>query len=143
MFYFLEDEDLLDPLNENHIAALHYTYMNDINEKLHIWQRAWANHQMRSTKTSPLRLWIAGQQQNPIGINIPIPNLNEYGVDGDIAITNDDEQESRPIFPPPALHLSEACINELNQVPPEPANYKIDKYIQNCQIINRYYGYQQ
>ena len=56
LFYFLEDENLLDPLNINRIAALHYTYLHEINNKLQIWQRAWANHRMRTTKASPLRL---------------------------------------------------------------------------------------
>ena len=38
-------------------------------------QRAWANHRMRTTKTNPLRLWIAGQAQNPVDLDIPLYNL--------------------------------------------------------------------
>ena len=34
LFYFLEDENLLDPLNINHIAAVHYTYLHEIDNKL-------------------------------------------------------------------------------------------------------------
>jgi hypothetical protein len=31
LFYFLEDQLVLDPLNDKHIAALHHTYMDEIN----------------------------------------------------------------------------------------------------------------
>ena len=34
LFYFMEDEGILDPLNEIHLAALHYIYLPLINEKL-------------------------------------------------------------------------------------------------------------
>ena len=78
LFHFLEDENLLDPLNISHIAALlRYTYLDKINNKLQIWQRAWANDRMRTTKTSPLRQWIAGQAQNPVGLDIPLHDLNQ------------------------------------------------------------------
>jgi hypothetical protein len=34
MFYFMEDSEILDPMNDIHIAALHYVYLPKINEKL-------------------------------------------------------------------------------------------------------------
>ena len=34
LFYFLEVEGLLDPLNEVHLAALHYVYLPVINDEL-------------------------------------------------------------------------------------------------------------
>ena len=39
LFNFME-EGLLDPLNDIHLAALHYVYLSLINEKLKVWNRA-------------------------------------------------------------------------------------------------------
>ena len=77
---------------------MHHTYLHEINNKLQIWQRAWANHRMRTTKTSPLRLWIAGQAQNPVDLDIPLYDLIQYGVEGDIDDETDKNEEGRPIF---------------------------------------------
>ena len=49
LFYFMEEEDILDPLNESHLAALHYVFLPLVNEKLNLWKTAWAHHQMRTT----------------------------------------------------------------------------------------------
>ena len=41
LFYFMEEQGgLLDPLNEVHLACLHYVYLPKINEKLKIWNKA-------------------------------------------------------------------------------------------------------
>ena len=34
LFYFMEDQGLLDPFNNLHIAVLHYVYLQKVNEKL-------------------------------------------------------------------------------------------------------------
>ena len=46
LFYFLEDQNFLDPINDKHIAALHHVFMNEINNKLKLWQRAWSYHRI-------------------------------------------------------------------------------------------------
>ena len=38
LFYFMEDEGILDPLNDFHVAALHYVFLSKINEKLQLWR---------------------------------------------------------------------------------------------------------
>ena len=67
LFYFIEDQGILDPLNNIHIAALHHVYLPRINEKLELWRNTWARHRVRTIRSSPLRLWVAGQLQNPVG----------------------------------------------------------------------------
>ena len=135
LFYFLEN--LLDPLNINHIAALHHTYLLEINNKLRIWQRAWANHRMRTIETSPLRLWIAGQAQDPVGLDIPLHDLSQYGVEGDIDDETDEHEEGRPIFFPPVVELNERCLTELNALAPNPSNYWFDQYMTNQKVSIR------
>ena len=69
LFYFMEEEDILDPLNESHLAALHYVFLPLVNEKLNLWKTAWAHHRMRTTRSTPAQLWITGQMNNPVGLD--------------------------------------------------------------------------
>ena len=60
LFSFMEENGILDPFNEVNIAALYFTFIPLINEKLDAWRHAWSKHRIRTIKTSPLRLWVAG-----------------------------------------------------------------------------------
>ena len=79
LFYFMEDKGILDPFNDRHITALHYVFLPKINEKLELWRNAWCRHRLRAMKSSPLGVWVAGQLQNPVGIE---DDLEHYGVEG-------------------------------------------------------------
>ena len=78
----MEDKGILDPFNDLHIAALHHVYLPKINEKLELWRNAWSRHRVRTMKSSPLRVWVAVQLQNPVGIESDIANVEHYGVEG-------------------------------------------------------------
>ena len=56
LFQFMEENGILDPFKEVDIAALHFTFIPLINEKLDAWWQAWSKHRIRTIKTSPLRL---------------------------------------------------------------------------------------
>lgn len=140
LFYFMEDKQILDPLNEHHIAALHHVYLQRINEKLELWRQAWSHHRMRTTRSSPLRLWIAGQLQNPTGIELTEADIAGYGVDG---IVRDDEHhgDGRPIFGPPSYQMTAACLTELiTEVSDQwvSNNYGIEVYQKATNIIERH-----
>ena len=51
---------------------------------------------MRTTRTSPLRLWYSGQLQNPIGFDIHPESLELYGVEGNVE--DDYIEDERPTF---------------------------------------------
>jgi hypothetical protein len=53
----MEDNGILDHLNDRHLAALHYTFIGKINEKLNFWKEAWAHHRIRTA------LWVSGQYE--------------------------------------------------------------------------------
>ena len=94
LFSFMEENGILDPFNEVNIAALYFTFIPLINEKLDAWQHAWPKHRIRKIKTSPLRLWVAGQ------INCSLDDMSEgqlrnTGVEG---ILTDKEVGERPII---------------------------------------------
>ena len=64
----MEALGILNPLNMEHLAALHYVYMDEINRRLNLWTTAWSGHKIGTVKYSPFILWTSGQLQNPVGI---------------------------------------------------------------------------
>ena len=93
LFYFMEDEGILD------LADLHYVYLKLINKRLNVWREAWSKHRMRTTKTSSLRMWISGQLQNLIGVDISPEFLELYGVEGNVE--DDYIEDEKPTFVSP------------------------------------------
>lgn len=81
-FFMEEEEEILDPLNEIHLLALHYIYFPKINEKLKLWSNAWATHKLQTVKASPWCLWTAGNFNNPVGDDVSdsVDNLLEHGL---------------------------------------------------------------
>ena len=109
LFYYLEDEGYLDPLDEHHLACLHYVI---INKRLKLWRHAWANHRMRTTKTTPWKLWLSRQINSPIGNNLPNQNLEFYGVEGIISNISEVAENTR-LFAEPLL-LPQYIIDIIN-----------------------------
>ena len=135
----MEEKGILDPLDEFHIAALHYVYMARINEKLSIWRHAWANHRMRTVKMSPLKLWVSGQMQSPVGVELEDADLEYYGVEGIIedATVPANNDGGRPIFAAPYL-MRDELLDHLNFSVPEnlfSENHGITMYVRVVQEI--------
>lgn len=64
LFYFMEEQGLLDPLNEMHIFALHYTFIPRINHGLLLFQNGWNHHSIRTANhLSPYQLFVQGLLQ--------------------------------------------------------------------------------
>ena len=141
LFYSMEDEGLLDPLNEIHLAALHYIYLPLINEKLKVWSRAWSRHRMRTTRSSPICMWVSGQLQNPLGIELVGSAIDNYGVEGIIDTDSDNEAEGRPILSSLSLLLSDQCKRVLtSHLPSTPLteNYGVEHYLKSVEIIKNH-----
>ena len=135
LFYFMEECGVLDPLNERHITALHFVHLSKINEKIVVWKNAWANHRMRTTKTSPLRLWVAGQMQNPTGIELSDDELEFYGTEGNV---EGSENNTRPIFSVPnifsvdMIQNMEAAVSQLEF----NENFGINMYLEVLKVMD-------
>lgn len=141
LFYFMEDEGFLDPLNEIHLAALHYVYLPVINEKLKVWSCAWSHHRMHTTKSSPIRMWVSGQLQNPLGIELVGSAIDNYGVEGIIDNASEDEFERRPILKSLSSTLTEECVRRLaGEVPSTwlSDNYGVEYHMKAVDIIRHY-----
>lgn len=64
LFYYLEECNLLDPLNDRHIYALHYVYMPRVNKALNSFKEAWNNHGLRTEcNLSPCQRFVGGSLQ--------------------------------------------------------------------------------
>ena len=138
LFHFMEDNGILDIFNKWHIFALHHIYLPQINSMFESWNHAWSRHRMRTAKSSPLRLWIARQYQNPVGINESTAVSEEYGVEG--IIHEDASCDDRPIFDAPAVDVSEQCMDELKSRITEDAvliNHGVHAFLTAVSIIKR------
>ena len=142
LFYFMEDKGILDPLNELHLVALHHVFQDQIQRKLDIWSRAWSNHRIRTSRSSPIRMWVAGQLQNPVGVELTHEATNYYGVEGFIDDGGGDGS-GRPVFEALSFHLSDNCRLRLNHEIPvgwTSTNFGIDFYMKAVQIIQQSSG---
>ena len=139
LFYFMEENNILDPLNDCHLTALHHVFLSVINEKLEVWRKAWARHRMRTTRSTPMQLWLTGQNNNAVGLDsIPTSSWDTYGVEGLLDINEDQPEGGRPMFPPLVLTLNETCQAELNSQEWTKSNHGIDDYIKALNTIQRY-----
>ena len=139
LFYFMEDKGILDPLNDLHLSALHYVYLPQINSKLEWWRQAWSTHQLRTVNSSPIRLWVSGQINNPIDIS-PHEVDAYYGTDGYIS-GDERDGNKRPIFEMQSLHLSQNCLDQLSESITEDdvkENSGINSYLRATDIIKPY-----
>ena len=61
LFYYMESIEILNPLDEKHLFALHLVYMARINNALDIFSDRWNSHAISNTKgKTPSQLYIAG-----------------------------------------------------------------------------------
>lgn len=88
-----------------------------------------------------MQLWISGQLQNPIGLELTENETNAYGIEGFINEDAGEAGDDRPIFQAPHVEISYECLAALNQSIGEDwlsDNYGIDKFDQAVYIINRF-----
>ncbi len=75
LFYYMEDQQILDIDNENHLFCLSYVFWARINSSLDRFTRAWNHHPLSSEGSlSPNQLWTSGlinSDQDPLSIEVP------------------------------------------------------------------------
>ena len=103
-FHELEESNLLDPLDERHLLALHHTFIPRINASLNEFRKQW-NHHGLSTEhgLSPIQLYTSGILENANSDNKAInsiftsePELFGIDPDGPIPISDEDYQVTVP-----------------------------------------------
>jgi hypothetical protein len=62
----MEDEDILDPANEQHLAALHYVYLPIINRHLMLFMEGHNRGPISTEQNqSPEQIWFRGMLSSP------------------------------------------------------------------------------
>jgi hypothetical protein len=138
LFYFMEDEGILNPLDSTHIYALHHVFYDKINEKLTIWKNAWASHRMRTIRTSPRQLFVSGYMNDPLTI-ATCSSENIEDPEAVLQIAELENENPRPTFET-TFDVSENCQRELNLHCPKDwtsSNFGIDIYLKALEIIQR------
>lgn len=141
LFYHLENQLSLDPLNELHLFALHYVYLPRINRSLEMFQEAWNHHGLRTVhNSSPSQLYTAGilrlQQSNMHALDFFENIDNMYGIDEDFPWSPDAEgtvnvAETRVNVTPETSALLQAQINPLA----ESDNFGIELYESTVRLL--------
>ena len=63
LFRHMEQLELLDPVDDQHLFCLHYVFIPRINRHLQEWKQGWLLHPMTSEgNQSPYQLWTTGMQ---------------------------------------------------------------------------------
>ena len=96
LFYFLEQHNLLDPVNERHLYALHYIFLPRINRSLKGFLMSWNHHRIRTAHhKSPHQLFVAGllllRHSNLTALDFFDSVDDSYGVDHDGPEAHDEE----------------------------------------------------
>lgn len=141
LFYFLENQLLLDPLNELHLFALHYVYVPRINRSIEMFQEAWNHHSLRTERnSSPHQLYTAGilrlQQANLQARDFFDDVDGDYGIEENFAVSQNagtgvNVPESRLHVGVEAHELLQSQINPLT----ESENFGIELYESAVQLL--------
>ena len=71
LFYYMENEGILNIENEVHMFCLHYVFLPRINHSLSLFIDAWNHHGLSSMHNfSPIQLWISGLVQSRDGLQL-------------------------------------------------------------------------
>lgn len=143
LFYFLEQHDLLDPLNELHIFALHYIFVPRINRALEAFQEGWNHHGMRTVShLSPYQQFVRGKLELHSSGLVALDLFQN--VDSNYGVSIEDPVPSiadEPTVVVPQVRFS-LRGNELNQIVAmysplqESDNYGIDLYISVVELLS-------
>lgn len=143
IFYYLENCDLLDPLNPLHIYAIHFVFLPRINRALHFFKESWNNHRLRSEHgQTPNQLFVAGalrlRHAGLVALDFFEQVPNSYGIYKDLPLVEDEEGV---LVPPTDFSLTDEQLDELQRrVNPlsESENMGIDLYILTVDTIQSF-----
>ena len=94
LFYFLEEQGILDPLNEYHLFALHFIYLPRINRSMEEFRSGWNHHSICTEhNATPLQLFSAGalrlQNSGAVAVDFFDHVLENYGLEEEGIAGND------------------------------------------------------
>lgn len=116
MFYSMEDEGILDPIDEVDLFVLHLVFIPRINRQLESFKAAYCRHKLRTEHNrTPLQLWTRGilatedltALAGVYGLDeVDEEESSEYGIDWTGPAGFADEAEERVVVPETPNYLS-------------------------------------
>lgn len=148
LFYFLEENFLLDPVNEVHLYALHFVFLPRVNRSLEEFVLQWNNHPVRTEHSlSPLQIWMQGiyrhahSSQPAVQVLLdPMNDPESYGVSDDdpepeLQTNNHVEvPRSSIVLTDQDKTLLRLAIDPLA----DDGNYGIDLFLQAVQMVTHF-----
>ena len=143
LFHYLEEENALDHLNEQHLFALHYIYIPRINNALSQFTHGWNNHHIRTCHSqSPLQIYTKGMmllEKDGIPALDYYNSIDEevYGVEelhDHVAVNNANNTVD---VSPLNVEVNEQELRQLVNPLQESDNYCIDLYKQTIEYLQR------
>ena len=140
LFYYLEYNDLLNPIDDIHLFALQYVYVPRINHALNQFKNGWNSHSIRTEHGhSPIQLFTAGmlllQRSGHTAMDFFDQVDNHYGEDD---AEYEVEENANVVIPPVRSPLSEEDFERLwNQINPLrfSNNHGIDIYTEVVHFV--------
>ena len=127
IFYYLEDQMFLDPLNEVHLYCIQIAFLCRVNAALQELKLDWNEHPMRTTgNLSPNQMFYLGLSSyldaNPDEIENVFTDWDEYGVDFNGPHAPNEDDGDGVVVPEIDLQLSVEQENHLLALRPNDTN---------------------
>lgn len=143
LFYYLEYNHLLDPINEQHLFALHYVFFPRINKAIEDFKNAWNHHGVRTEKgMTPNQLFTSGmlrlKHSGLTAMDFFDTVDGNYGVEEEGLVPEAEEEEGVEI-PRSAIELTEQQMHDLQQVvdpTSDSEDYGITMYTDTIRFLN-------
>ena len=143
LFYYLEDNHILDTENEVHVGVLQYVFQPRINSAVTHFKDAWNNHALTSANSlTPLQLWATGMLQNVGSNHQPVREVfSTISSDAGATVSESDTEseycDNRASNEDPSLGLNSDQLSELRTHidPMQPSRiWGIDLYASALEI---------
>lgn len=149
IFYYLEDQNLLDPDNDLHIFCLQSVYIPRINKSLFEFREQYNHHPLRTANNrSPYQLFVEGMIANRHssyrGVNNFLSasaiDINTYGVEEDGPTPSPVEDNGVVVNSPQFQLTTEEDDEFLRVISTSSDDFGISQYVQGLDIL-RNWGY--
>ena len=147
LFYYMEDQNVLDPLNELHLFCLHLVFMPRINLALKEFMIQYNDNPMRTAHNlSPRQQFCLGVHSLQNTGRIEIQDILDpdctYGVDEEGPIPQLESEDPVVVNPPslsldPHQRIITDYISNVRALP-DDHNYGVAHYLQTLQLVESY-----
>eukprot|EP00112_Aurelia_sp_Birch-Aquarium-sp1_P003656 Seg1412.4 transcript_id=Seg1412.4/GoldUCD/mRNA.D3Y31 product="hypothetical protein" protein_id=Seg1412.4/GoldUCD/D3Y31 len=119
LFLWMEDEEILDPLNETHLFALELVFTPRLNRAIEHFKGQWNDHSLHTARSkSPIQLWTTGIYEVPLDGSLIAAEVDidpeTYGVEED-DVAPEIRTNNDIIVPEINIDSIDQCKEELEQ----------------------------